>query len=64
MPVSLERTDTSDTAQVRPGVDPVVVHGLPSEIVLDLFGRRAVADVRFTGPAESVAAFRARSFGA
>jgi uncharacterized protein (TIGR03085 family) len=64
MGVRLERTDTGETADVRPGNDPVVLRGLPAEIVLYLFGRRSVANVELTGPSEPLAAFTARTFSA
>jgi uncharacterized protein (TIGR03085 family) len=60
VPVRLERSDTGETADVKPGDDPVVLRGLPGEIVLYLFGRRAVADVELSGPEEAVATFTRR----
>ena len=40
VPVTIRRADGGATAVLRGGSDPVVVTGLPSEIVLFLFGRR------------------------
>jgi hypothetical protein len=58
--VTLERTDTGEEAEVVPGDDPVVLSGLPGEIVLYLFGRRGVAEVDLTGSPDAVAAFTRR----
>jgi uncharacterized protein (TIGR03085 family) len=62
IPVTLERSDGGEAADVRPGANPVVVRGLPGEIVLYLFGRRDVADVELTGPEDAVTAFIGRDF--
>ena len=63
VPVVIRRSDTSDTATLRAGEDPVVVSGPPAEVVLFLYGRREVRDLAFDGPAESVAALRAARLG-
>ncbi|MFC4784631.1 TIGR03085 family metal-binding protein [Nocardioides sp. MAHUQ-72] len=63
VPVQLRRTDTGATAVLRRGDDPVVVTGLPSEIVLLLFGRDRVAEVRLDGTAERVARLRRADLG-
>lgn len=55
--IVFERTDTGDTVIASSGDDPATVAGLPSEIVLDLFGRRSVAEVDVTGSDAAVAAY-------
>lgn len=41
----------------------VVLSGRPSELVLELYGRRSVAEVAYEGPDAAVAAVRAAEFG-
>ncbi len=64
VPVRLERPDRPGrgVTLVR-GTDPAVVTGLPSELVLYLFGRAQVDDVGLTGPEHRVAALRAADLG-
>lgn len=48
----------------RIGKGPAVtISGPPGELLLELYGRRTVAEVSYDGPAESVAAVRAAEFG-
>ncbi|MCW2792939.1 MAG: hypothetical protein JWO76_2037 [Nocardioides sp.] len=58
VPVRIRRGDTGSTATLRRGDDPVVVTGLPSEIVYFLFGRDQVRGLAFEGPADRVARLR------
>jgi hypothetical protein len=48
---------------LRKGDGPVVVTGLPSEIVLLLFGRGQVHDLAFDGPEDRVARLRRSDLG-
>lgn len=48
---------------VGSGAREVVLRGHPSELVLELYGRRSVAGVSYDGPADAVAEVRAASFG-
>jgi hypothetical protein len=41
----------------------VTITGPPSELVLELYGRRSVAEVAYDGPTDAVATVRAASFG-
>ncbi|HKA69696.1 MAG TPA: TIGR03085 family metal-binding protein [Actinomycetes bacterium] len=52
--VRLHRTDTGTTFAVRPGEPAVVLAGLPAELMLYAFGRRAQADVTVTGDQPAV----------
>jgi uncharacterized protein (TIGR03085 family) len=63
VPVLLCRTDTGTRTSLRAGSDPVVISGLPSEIVLFLYGRRETSGLTFDGPAERVAHLREASLG-
>ena len=63
VPVTIRRSDTGDTAVLRRGDDPVVVTGLPSEIVLLLFGRDQVKGLDLQGPADRVAKLRRSDLG-
>jgi len=47
--VQLHRTDTGATLAVRPGEPAAIVAGLPAELMLYAFGRRAQANVTVTG---------------
>jgi hypothetical protein len=59
----IRRSDTGETAVLRKGDRPVVVTGLPSEIVLLLFGRGQVHDLAFDGPEDRVARLRRSDLG-
>ena len=63
VPVVIRRSDTGATAVLRKGDDPVVVTGLPSEIVLLLFGRGQVSGLEFEGPAQRIARLRWSDLG-
>lgn len=61
-PVALERSDTAE--RIDPGKRPaaVIMRGLPGELVLRLYGRRA-AHVEIIGDPADVAAFESTAFG-
>jgi uncharacterized protein (TIGR03085 family) len=62
VPVTIRRADGGATAVLRGGPDPVVVTGLPSEIVLFLFGRQT-RGLSLTGPDEAIASLNAADLG-
>jgi uncharacterized protein (TIGR03085 family) len=61
--VVLERSDNGEQVVLKPGDPSVVVRGLPSELVLYVFGRRDQADVELVGRAEDVAALSGTDLG-
>jgi uncharacterized protein (TIGR03085 family) len=63
VPVTIRRTDGGDTAILRGGADPVVLTGLPSEIVLFLFGRQQTRGLSLTGPDTAIAALSSADLG-
>lgn len=63
VPLRIERSDTGSTATLRRGADPVVINGLPSEIVYFLFGRDQVRGLSFEGPTDRVAKLRRADLG-
>jgi hypothetical protein len=63
VPLRLSRTDTSGSATLRRGSDPVTIFGRPSELALFLFGRTQVSDLTFEGSEASIAALRAANLG-
>lgn len=63
VPTVLRRADTGATATVRKGPDPVTVTGEVVELVLFLYGRSALHDLSFDGPADRVAELRAADLG-
>ncbi len=63
VPVLVRRTDTGAQTNLRAGSDPVVISGLPSEIVLFLYGRRETYGLTFEGPEERVDQLRAARLG-
>lgn len=63
VPTLLRRSDTGATATVRKGDDPATVAGPVVELVLFLFGRSAVRDLTFEGPADKVEALRSAELG-
>ena len=63
VPVTISRADGGATAVLRGGSDPVVVTGLPSEIVLFLFGRRQTRGLTLTGPDSSITSLNAADLG-
>jgi uncharacterized protein (TIGR03085 family) len=60
--LNLARTDTGEESVARKGDDPVVLHGLPSELALYVYGRSPVADVELDGAYESVERLRSKRF--
>lgn len=52
--VHIRRTDSGAHATLRAARPGVVITGLPSEILLYAFGRRAAAEVRLDGPTDAV----------
>lgn len=63
VPVHLRRTDTGEQTNLRPGSDPVVISGLPSEVVLFLYGREQTYGLEFEGPDDAVAKLRGANLG-
>ena len=63
VPVRIRRSDAGESAVLRRGLDPVVVTGLPSEVVLLLFGRDQVRGLAFDGPEERVRRLRKADLG-
>jgi uncharacterized protein (TIGR03085 family) len=63
VPLQIRRGDTGETAVLRSGEEPVVVTGLPSEIVLLLFGRDQVRGLEFDGPDDRVTRLRGSDLG-
>jgi uncharacterized protein (TIGR03085 family) len=62
-PVELRRTDTSETAVLARGEEPVLIAGLPSELVMFLFGRDQHRDLHFSGTPERVGRLRSAKLG-
>jgi uncharacterized protein (TIGR03085 family) len=54
---------TDKAIRARRGQLSAQVHGLPGELLLFLFGRRAAADVELTGPPEAIEAVQRTQFG-
>lgn len=64
VPVRVERADAVGSATLAGGSgDPVVLTGRPSELLLLVYGRSQLRDVRVEGPDDAVAAFRAADLG-
>lgn len=63
VPVVARRSDTGATATLRGGDQPVEVTGLPSEIVLLLYGRRENRGLSLDGPKDQVARLRWSDLG-
>ncbi len=60
--VVLERSDRpGQTRRAKAGTRTVTLVGLPSELLLYVFGRRTVADVRLIGDPDSVTAFESQN---
>ena len=57
-PVTVVRSDTGERSVLKAGDDPVVLTGPVLEVLLFVFGRRAVRDVVLDGPPAAVAAYR------
>ena len=63
VPLRVARTDTSGSATLHRGADPVTIFGRPSELALFVFGRTQVSDLTFEGSEDSIAALRAADLG-
>jgi hypothetical protein len=61
--VVVRRSDTGATATLHRGSHAVEVTGLPSEIVLLLYGRRETRGLVLDGPKEQVARLRWSDLG-
>ena len=61
--LTLENSATGSTLVAREGAQQVVVRGLPSELALYVFGRRAHARVEASGDADAVARLADASLG-
>ncbi len=61
--VVAERADTGERTTLSRGSTTVTVRGLPSEITLFLFGRKAQAQVQLDGSPEDVASLEAAGLG-
>lgn len=61
--VAIENGVTGTRVVLKAAPEQVVVHGLPSEVTLFLFGRQDHARVELLGPDDAVAALRAASLG-
>ncbi len=63
VPVVIRRSDTGAQSTLRGGDDPVILGGMPSEIVLFLYGRRQTRDLTFEGPDKRVERLRRARLG-
>lgn len=63
VPVVARRTDADTKTTLKPGKDPAVVRGLPSELVLFVYGRKQTHGLEFDGPDDAVARLRGASLG-
>ena len=63
VPVTIRRADGGATAGLRRGDHPVLLTGLPSEIVLFLFGRKQTRGITLDGPDEAIEKLRAADLG-
>ena len=63
VPVTIRRADGGASATLRGGPDPVVLTGLPSEIVLFLFGRHETRGLSLSGPDDAIAALESANLG-
>jgi uncharacterized protein (TIGR03085 family) len=61
--VTLERTDTSERADLKRAPAAVVVRGLPAELVMFVYGRQAEARVELDGAPSDVAALTGAGLG-
>jgi uncharacterized protein (TIGR03085 family) len=61
--VTIRNTVTGSEVVLKNGDESVAVVGLPSEVVLFVFGRKPQARVELEGPAGAVAAVRGADFG-
>ena len=63
VPVVARRTDADAKTTLKGGSDPVVVRGLPPELVLFVYGRRQTRGLTFEGPEEAVTKLREAKLG-
>ena len=63
VPVRIRRVDTGDEANLRRGADPAVLCGLPSEIVMFLYGRDQHRGLEFLGPDHHLDRLRSAGLG-
>lgn len=63
VPIVIEDSRNGAKAVLRRGSDAAVVRGLPSEILLFLYGRREVLGLEFSGPDDAVQRLAATDFG-
>jgi uncharacterized protein (TIGR03085 family) len=63
VPVRIRRTDTGAEATLRGGADPAVLAGLPSEIVMFLYGRDQHRELEFSGPDTRIERLRGAGLG-
>lgn len=61
--VVLERSDTGERAGLKDGDPTVVLRGLPAELTMFVFGRKAQARVELLGPHDAVVALRGTDLG-
>jgi uncharacterized protein (TIGR03085 family) len=61
--VTIENTVTGSRVELKPGTPTGVVRGLPSEVVLYVFGRKGHAQVELAGDAEAVSRLSDTSLG-
>jgi uncharacterized protein (TIGR03085 family) len=63
VPVRIRRTDTGAEATLRGGADPAVLSGLPSEIVMFLYGRDQHRGLEFSGSDAHIGRLRGAGLG-
>jgi uncharacterized protein (TIGR03085 family) len=63
VPVRIRRTDTGAEATLRGGGEPAVLSGLPSEIVMFLYGRDQHLGLEFSGPDAHIERLRGAGLG-
>ena len=63
VPVRIRRTDNGAEATLRGGADPAVLSGMPSEIVMFLYGRDQHRGLQFTGPDTHIERLRGAGLG-
>jgi uncharacterized protein (TIGR03085 family) len=63
VPVRIRRSDTGADVTLRRGSEPAVLTGMPSEIVLFLYGRDQHRGLEFTGPSEHIERLRGAGLG-
>lgn len=61
--IAIENSATGSRVVLKDSPQQVVVHGLPSEVTLFVYGRQAQAQVELLGDDEDVAALRSSSLG-